>query len=323
MNAQHRVARSEDWHLYLAVPKGGERFKVGIAATADLRLRNLDLTDLDMDRSMFLAGSRSLISRAERALHFLLDQWHSPLEHPRDGYTEWFGMDGVLVARDQLAGLAFRDDRMSLFSVVFFQRPPLPVAPLLPRKPETSRTSAEEPAFYVLDATGSDRSGFGCMPSDLDASVEWLSQGDILVFRKVATILQLGQAKVEALAGSIREAGARLAIPGILDPCEVLSGPSELADGQQLALITLLSRIAQQEHETRRERQEQGITLAKARGAYTGRKADADRHELIRSLRAAGNSIAQTAKLANCSASLVKLVMAADKASATTAQAAN
>lgn len=308
MKPQQRVARSEDWHLYLAVPKGSERFKVGIAATADLRLRNLDLTDLDMDRSMFLSGSRSLISRAERALHFLLDQWHSPLEQPRDGYTEWFGIDGVGVARDQLAGLAYRDDRMSLFSVVFFQRPPQPVAPLLPRRPETWRTSADEPAFYVLDAAGNDRPRFGYMPSDLDAAVDRLSRGDVLVFRKVATILQLGPVKVEALAGCIRQAGARLSLVGILDPCEVLSAPSELGDGQQLAFITMVNRLAQLEHNDRRKHQEEGTTLGKAQGAYTGRKADRTRHELIYSLRASGHSIAQAAKLADCSVGLVKLV---------------
>lgn len=52
----------------------------------------------------------------------------------------------------------------------------------------------------------------------------------------------------------------------------------------------------------------EGITLAKEKGVYVGRKADTSKHELIRSLRAAGHSIAETAKLAKCSPSLVKLV---------------
>ena len=53
---------------------------------------------------------------------------------------------------------------------------------------------------------------------------------------------------------------------------------------------------SQTHSETRREREEQGIALAKQKGVYTGRKANASRHELLHSLRASGHSIAETVR---------------------------
>ncbi|HBO7420707.1 TPA: recombinase family protein, partial [Pseudomonas aeruginosa] len=68
------------------------------------------------------------------------------------------------------------------------------------------------------------------------------------------------------------------------------------------------------DYEDRRERQRQGVELAKQAGRYTGRKADTLAHDRIIALRTAGHSIAETAKLARCSESQVKRVWALHKA---------
>ena len=61
-------------------------------------------------------------------------------------------------------------------------------------------------------------------------------------------------------------------------------------------LLRLALETAHDDYETRREREEQGIALAKQKGVYTGRKANASRHELLHSLRASGHSIAETVR---------------------------
>lgn len=61
-------------------------------------------------------------------------------------------------------------------------------------------------------------------------------------------------------------------------------------------------------YEDRRERQRQGVALAKEAGRYTGRQADTATHERIIALRTAGHSIPDTARLAGCSESQVKRV---------------
>ncbi|MEP9668726.1 helix-turn-helix domain-containing protein, partial [Xanthomonas euvesicatoria] len=64
-------------------------------------------------------------------------------------------------------------------------------------------------------------------------------------------------------------------------------------------------------YEDRRERQRQGIELAKARHKYRGRPADPTVHARIVALRSRGETIASTARLAGASVTTVKRVWAA------------
>ncbi|BCH16788.1 MULTISPECIES: recombinase family protein [unclassified Mesorhizobium] len=66
-------------------------------------------------------------------------------------------------------------------------------------------------------------------------------------------------------------------------------------------LLKLALQMARDDFEDRRERQRQGIELAKAGGEYAGRQADLVMHESIIVFRSGGNSISRTAKLTGCS----------------------
>lgn len=79
---------------------------------------------------------------------------------------------------------------------------------------------------------------------------------------------------------------------------------------QDMLLKLALQMAHDDDYEDRRERQRQGIELAKAAGRYAGRKTDTAMHDRIMALRTGGNSIAKTAKLAGCSESQVKRVCA-------------
>lgn len=63
-------------------------------------------------------------------------------------------------------------------------------------------------------------------------------------------------------------------------------------------LLKLALQMARDDYEDRRERQRQGIELAKAAGRYAGRKTDTATHARIVALREGGKSIAETARLA-------------------------
>jgi DNA invertase Pin-like site-specific DNA recombinase len=75
-------------------------------------------------------------------------------------------------------------------------------------------------------------------------------------------------------------------------------------------LLKLALQMARDNYEDRRERQRQGIKLARIAGRYTGRKADTKVHDRIVALRTAGHSIPETARLAGCSQSQVKRIWA-------------
>ena len=100
----------------------------------------------------------------------------------------------------------------------------------------------------------------------------------------------------------------------VIDLSELAVGVQGVArivlESVQDMLLKLALQMVHDDYEDRRERQRQGIQLAKIAGWYTGRKTDKAMHERIAALRAGGNSIAETAKLAGCSQSQVKRVCA-------------
>ena len=83
-----------------------------------------------------------------------------------------------------------------------------------------------------------------------------------------------------------------------------------LLESLQELLLRLALQMARDDYEDRRERQRQGIELAKEVGKYRGRRADPKLHAQVIALRRSGHRIAKTAELAGCSLSQVKRVWA-------------
>ena len=141
-----------------------------------------------------------------------------------------------------------------------------------------------------------------------------LQPGDVVISEKIDRISRLPLPEAERLIASIRAKGARLAVPGIVDLSEVAAGADGVAkivlEAVQEMLLKLALQMARDDYETRRERQKQGIELAKAAKKYAGRKADTSTHERIIALREAGKTIDETARLADCSIAQVKRISA-------------
>ena len=139
-----------------------------------------------------------------------------------------------------------------------------------------------------------------------------LQPGEIVVAEKIDRISRLPLAEAELLVASIRAKGARLAIPGVVDLSDLAAEASGVAkivlESVQDLLLKLALQMAREDYEDRRERQRQGVALAKCAGEYVGRQANITTHERIIALRNGGHSIAKTAKLAGCSTSQVKRV---------------
>jgi DNA invertase Pin-like site-specific DNA recombinase len=88
----------------------------------------------------------------------------------------------------------------------------------------------------------------------------------------------------------------------------------------QELLLKLALQMAHDDYETRRERQRQGVRLARVAGKYTGRSPNTTAHNRIVALRAGGQTIKQTAELTGCSLSQVKRIWAIHLASASPAK---
>lgn len=174
--------------------------------------------------------------------------------------------------------------------------------------------AARAAGYYVAGIYREKASGARADRPELLRMIDDLQPGEIVVTEKIDRISRLPLAEAERLVASIRAKGARLSVPGIIDLAELAAEaqgvPRIVLESVQDMLLKLALQMARDDYEDRRERQRQGIALAKASGRYAGRKTDAAMHQRIAALRAGGNSIAETAKLAGCSTSQVKRVCA-------------
>lgn len=165
---------------------------------------------------------------------------------------------------------------------------------------------------YVAGVYREKASGARADRPELLRMIADLQPGEIVVAEKIDRISRLPLEEAEKLVATIREKGARLAVPGVVDLSELVAEAQGVArivlESVQDMLLKLALQMARDDYEDRRERQRQGIVIAKQAGKYEGRKADTAMHDRIVALRKGGNSIANTAKLAGCSVSQVKRI---------------
>jgi len=172
--------------------------------------------------------------------------------------------------------------------------------------------NARVAGFYIAGTYREKASGARADRPELLRMIGDLQPGEVVIAEKIDRISRLPLPEAELLISSIREKGARLAVPGVVDLSELTAETQGVAkivlESVQEMLLKLALQIAHDDYQDRRERQRQGVELAKSKGRYLGRKTDDATHQRIIALRTAGKSIAETARLAACSASQVKRV---------------
>jgi DNA invertase Pin-like site-specific DNA recombinase len=166
--------------------------------------------------------------------------------------------------------------------------------------------------YYVAGIYCEKASGARADRPELLRMIADLQPGEIVVAEKIDRISRLPLIEAERLVTSIRVKGARLSVPGVVDLSDLAAEAEGVAkivlESVQELLLKLALQMARDDYEDRRERQRQGIELAKRAGRYVGRQANTTMHERIIALRSSGHSITKTAKLAGCSESQVKRV---------------
>ena len=173
---------------------------------------------------------------------------------------------------------------------------------------------ARQAGYYVAGVYREKASGARADRPELLRMIDDLQPGEVVIAEKIDRISRLPLAEAEQLVASIRSKGAKLAIPGLVDFSDLAAGSEGVSkivlESVQSLLLKLALQMARDDYETRRERQRQGVQIAKSKGKYTGRKADTILHQRIVALRSAGEGINRTADLAGCSISQVKRIWA-------------
>lgn len=166
--------------------------------------------------------------------------------------------------------------------------------------------------YYIANVYREKASGAITNRPELQRMISDLQDGDVIIAEKMDRISRLPIDEALELINSIKEKGARLCIPDVLDLSEISSEASGVTkiviDSMQDLLLKISLQVARDEYETRRQRQQEGIAIAKANGKYKGRKANKKLHSMIIELRTSGKSINKTAEILDCSPSTVKSV---------------
>lgn len=187
--------------------------------------------------------------------------------------------------------------------------------------------SSRAAGYYVAGVYREKASGTRADRPELLRMIADLQPGEVVVAEKIDRISRLPLPEAERLVASIRAKGAKLAVPGLIDLSELVAEADGVAkivlESVQELLLKLALQMARDDYETRRERQRQGVQLAKVAGKYGGRKANTATHQRIIALRGADQTIACTAELARCSISQVKRIWAMHLASLPRADAAS
>lgn len=174
--------------------------------------------------------------------------------------------------------------------------------------------STRQAGYYIAGIYREKASGARADRPELLRMIADLQPGEVVVAEKIDRLSRLPLPEAEQLIAAIRAKGARLAIPGLVDLSEVALAADGVAkivlESTQEMLLKLALQIARDDYETRRERQLQGVALAKEAGKYGGRKPNLDVQQRIIVCRKAGHSIKNTARLAGCSPSQVKRIWA-------------
>lgn len=168
--------------------------------------------------------------------------------------------------------------------------------------------------YYIAGIYREKASGARTDRPELLRMIADLQPGEVVVAEKIDRISRLPLAEAEQLVASIRSRGAKLAVPGLVDLSDLAAESDGVArivlESVQDLLLKLALQMACDNYETRRERQRQGVELAKEAGKYIGRIPDLAAHKRIIALRKAGETIKQTAELTGCSLSQVKRIWA-------------
>ncbi|MFQ1000010.1 recombinase family protein [Gilliamella sp. BG6] len=171
--------------------------------------------------------------------------------------------------------------------------------------------------YYIANVYREKASGAITNRPELQRMIAELQNGDVVIAEKIDRLTRLPLNEAINLINSIKSKGAKLCIPDILDLSELSSEASGVTkiviDSMQDLLLKISLQVARDDYETRRQRQKEGVAIAKAKGKFKGRKANLQLHRLIIECRSEGKSINKTAELLNCSPSTVKNVWSKHK----------
>lgn len=168
--------------------------------------------------------------------------------------------------------------------------------------------NAQAQGYELVDIYREKVSGTTENRPELQRMLDKLKEGDTIVAEHLDRISRLPLDEALALMDRIKAKGAKVSVPGLIDLPKADGIAAIVMDSAQEMLLKIALYQCRQDWETRRQRQAEGIAIAKAKGIYRGRKADTVANAKIVELRQLGYTIAKVASTLTVSESQVKLI---------------
>ncbi|PSL90754.1 recombinase family protein [Pseudomonas sp. R9.37] len=188
------------------------------------------------------------------------------------------------------------------------------------RRQDAITQSARQSGYYIAGVYRDTESGVRYDRPELLRMIEDLQPGDVVIAEQMDRLSRGPLVEAEKLVETIRNKGARISVPGVVDLSDLSSSMEGVAriimDESQKMILKVILQLAHDEWANRRDRQRQGIRQAQEDGKYKGRRPNKALHGRIVALRTSGHTIAETARLASCSEVTVKRVWATHRAEA-------
>ena len=129
---------------------------------------------------------------------------------------------------------------------------------------------ARASGYYIAGVYREKASGARADRPELLRMINDLQPGEVVIAEKIDRISRLPLSEAERLIDSIQAKGARLAIPGMVDLSDLAAESEGVAkiviEAVQTMLLRMALQLARDDYEDRRERQRQGVALAKIAG---------------------------------------------------------
>lgn len=168
-------------------------------------------------------------------------------------------------------------------------------------------SDAKAQGYYIAGVYRDTASGTTSDRPKLKEMIAAIQPGDVVIAEKIDRITRAPLADAKALIDQIRGKGARLSVPGVLELGQIeAEGTARIVlDAMQNMLLDLALQMARDDYETRRERQRQGIEIAKGKGVYQGRPRNEPMRERVRMLLGSGMGTRETARAVGVSPTTV------------------
>ncbi|CAH3777685.1 MULTISPECIES: recombinase family protein [Enterobacter] len=158
-------------------------------------------------------------------------------------------------------------------------------------------------------------SGASLQRPELMRLIDIAAPGDILLVEQVDRLSRLNAEDWETLKAQIDNKGLRVVALDLPTSHVVLAAQGEFMQSMMKAIngmmLEMLTAIARKDYTDRRRRQAEGISKAKAGGAYKGRPVNDKLHEQIRAWHEAGKTKSEIHRLTGAARTTINKVLEA------------